>query len=75
MNLKSSVNELGETVTQIFHAISGEKRTFSGIITASIKEGSELKMKTVDGRMLIVNKKNLFITEVFSENKDPRKAN
>lgn len=67
MNLKSTVNELGETVTQIFHAVSGEKRTFHGIITASIKEGSELKMRTKDGRMLIVNKKNLFITEVFSE--------
>jgi hypothetical protein len=67
MNLKSSVNEIGETVTQIFHFRDGSKRTFSGIIPTTIKDGSFTKMKTKDGRMLLINPDNVNIIEVFKE--------
>jgi len=67
MNLKSSVHSIGEVTTQIFHFVGGEKRTFEGLITDSIKEGEMTKIKTDDGRMLIINKKNLLLTEVFKK--------
>jgi hypothetical protein len=37
MNLKSTVNQQGEIVTQIIHFVGGEKRTFHGIVSESIK--------------------------------------
>lgn len=70
INLKSSVTALGKKTTQVFHAVSGVKATYSGILTESIKEGEMLKMMCEDGRMLIINKANLFFTEVFPENED-----
>jgi hypothetical protein len=32
-----------------------------------MKEGEMLKLKLKDGRMLIINKSNLLMTEVFAE--------
>jgi len=65
-NLKSTVNNIGETTTQIFHFMGGEVRTFSGIVSKEIKDGRFLKLITTDGRMLIINTRNLLMTEVFS---------
>lgn len=70
INLKSSINNISQTTTQIFHFVGGEKRTFHGIISSEIKEGEMLKLKLIDGRLLIINKKNLLMTEVFSESID-----
>jgi hypothetical protein len=67
MNLKSSVNEMGETVTQIIHFSGGNKLTFNGIIPATIKQGEFTKMKTKDGRLLMVNTDNVDCVEVFKE--------
>lgn len=66
-NLDSSVNEIGEVTTQIFHCITGKKRTFTGLLTESIKEGSHLKIKRKNGSYLIINIENTWITEVFPE--------
>lgn len=67
MNLQSTVNNIGKTTTQIFHFVGGEIRTFHGILSEEIKDGRFLKLKTKDGRMLIINWKNILMTEVFAE--------
>lgn len=66
-NLKSSVNQMGEVVTQIFHFKDGQKRTFNDILPATIKEGSFCKMELTDGRMLLVNPDNVNLIEVFKQ--------
>jgi len=65
MNLKSSVNEMGETVTQIFHFKDGQKKTIDGIITSSIKESTFTQFKTTDGRKIYINPNNVNLFEVF----------
>lgn len=67
MNLQSSVNKLGKNVTQIIHFTGGNKRTFQGIITETIKDGSFTKMMLVDGRMLMINSNNVDCIEVLKE--------
>jgi len=66
-NLKSSVEKMGKYVTQILHFQNGNKRTFSGIDTTTIKDGSFTKMDMKDGRMLLVNSRNVDVIEVFRE--------
>jgi len=66
-NLHSTVNTMGKTVTQIIHFSNGNKRTFSGIIAESIKQGEFTKMKLVDGRMLMINTINVDCIEIFDE--------
>lgn len=67
MNLRSSVNEIGETTTQILHFIYDSKRTLPGVISSRIKEGEFVKLYLQDGRMILVNKKNILMVEVFNE--------
>ena len=66
-NLHSTISSLGKTVTQIIHFSNGNKRTFSGIITETIKPGEFTKMTLKDGRMLMVNTANVDCIEVFDE--------
>ena len=67
MDLQSSVKSQGESVTQIIHFINGEKRTFENIQTSSIKQGQFTKLITSDGRMIMINDKNVLCIEVFPE--------
>lgn len=67
MNLKSTVNKVGNYVTQIIHFSGGNKRTFENIDTKTIKQGEFTKMMTKDGRMLLVNTENVDLIEVFYE--------
>jgi hypothetical protein len=67
MDLKSTIKEQGKVVTQIIHFIGGEKRTFHGIISESIKQGQFTKFKTVDGTMICINDKNVLCIEIFNE--------
>jgi hypothetical protein len=69
-NLHSSINSMGKTVTQIIHFSNGNKRTFTGIMTETIKQGEFTKMQLVDGRMLMVNTANVDCIEVFDESID-----
>ena len=66
-SLKSSIESVGKTATQIIHFKNGNKRTFSGILTASIKQGEFTKMDLVDGRKLLINTSNVDMVEVFKE--------
>ena len=67
MDLESTVKSQGRVVTQIIHFINGEKRTFEHIDTASIKQGQFTKINTLDGRLIMINDKNVLCIEVFSE--------
>jgi len=69
-NLHSTINSMGKTVTQIIHFSNGNKRTFSGIVSESIKQGEFTKMNLRDGRMLLVNTANVDCIEVFDESID-----
>ena len=66
-NLKSTVNEQGETVTQIIHFVNGVKRTYHGILSESIKQGQFTKMKCKDGTMIMIYDTNVLCIEIFSE--------
>lgn len=66
-NLNSSVTCQGKSVTQIIHFIGGEKRTFNGIMSESIKQGQFTKFLKMDGSMVLVNDKNVLCIEVFKE--------
>ncbi len=67
MDLQSSIKSQGEYVTQIIHFIGGEKRTFENIKPTTIKQGQFTKLSTKDGRMILINDKNVLCIEVFSE--------
>ena len=73
-NLKSSISTnyflKSESVTQIIHFKDGVKRTFSGILPDTLKQGQYTKMPTVDGRMLMVNDDNVLCIEVFAEGEE-----
>jgi len=68
MNLKSSINSQGKTVTQIIHFVGDVKRTYHGIISESVKQGQFTKLKCTDGTMLLINDKNVLCIEIFPEN-------
>lgn len=65
MDLKSSVAQKGKVVSQIITATSGVKKTIHGIKTDTIEQGQFTKFKTEDGRMILINDKNVFCIEVF----------
>ena len=68
IDLKSSVKEQGEYVTQIIHFVGGEKRTYDGIKSDSIRQGQFTKFKCRNGAMVMINDKNVLMIEVFPEN-------
>jgi hypothetical protein len=67
VDLQSSIKKKGSHVTQIIHFIGGEKRTFEGVVTNVVKQGQFTKLTTEDGRMVLVNDKNVLCIEIFSE--------
>jgi hypothetical protein len=66
-NLQSSLNEIGEIVTQIFHFRDGTKKTFDKLILKSVKEGKFTKIKRTNGSVLSVNPDNVNCFETFSD--------
>ena len=66
-DLQSSIKKQGKIVTQIIHFVGGEKRTFENIRSEYIKQGQFTKLTTEDGRMILINDKNVLCIEVFSE--------
>jgi hypothetical protein len=69
MDLQSSVKKQGKYVTQIIHFVGGEKRTFEDIEASVIKQGQFTKLATADGRMIMINDKNVLCIEVFPQTK------
>jgi hypothetical protein len=67
LNLKSSTTTKGRYVSQILHFINGEKRTFHNIDTHSIQQGQFTKFHCSDGRMILINDKNILCIEVITE--------
>jgi len=67
MDLKSTVSERGEFVTQILHFVGGEKRTFHNVKSKTIKQGQFTKFETLDGRLVMVNDKNILCIEIINE--------
>ena len=66
-SLKSSVERLGDKVTQIIHFSQGNKRTLNGVLTKTIKQGEMTKFELSDGRMILINQDNVDLVEVFKE--------
>lgn len=70
VDLKSSVTEVvGQLTTQIIHFVGGEKRTFTDVLSESIRQGQFTKFKQQDGTWIMVNDKNVLCIEVFKQNK------
>jgi len=67
LNLQSSVNQQGKKVTQIIHFIGGIKRTYTGVLTETIKQGQFTKMVLENGSMLMVNDSNVLCVEIYTE--------
>jgi hypothetical protein len=66
-DLQSSIKKQGKYVTQIIHFVGGEKRTFETIDSEYIKQGQFTKLISKDGRMILINDKNVLCIEVFQE--------
>ena len=69
-DLQSSVRQQGKYVTQIFHFVGGEKRTYDGIEVESIRQGQFTKFKCKNGAMVMINDKNVLMIEVFQDDND-----
>lgn len=67
IDLKSSLSEVSRYVTQIIHFKGGEKRTFHGVDTKSIKQGQFTKFNLKNGSIVMVNDKNVLCIEIFKE--------
>jgi hypothetical protein len=67
MSLSSSVEQMGPKVTQIIHFIGGDKKTFKNILTNTIEQGQFTKFRCKDGKMVLINDKNVLAIEVFDE--------
>ena len=67
VSLKSSIIAKGRYVSQILHFVGGEKRTFNNVDTHSIKQGQFTKFETKDGRLVMVNDKNILCIEIITE--------
>ena len=67
VNLCSSLNKLGPTVSQIIHFVGGEKRTFTNVLTESIKQGQFTKFQCKDGTVIMINDKTVLCIEVYTE--------
>ena len=68
-DLKSSVAEVGDYVTQIIHFVGGEKRTYHNIDSKSIRQGQFTKFRQKDGTWIMINDNNVLCIEVFKEEK------
>lgn len=70
MNLKSNVNQLGKTVTQILYNVNGEKKTIHGVITESIEQSQFTRFDTTKGSRFMVNDKLVWLIEVIPEDEN-----
>lgn len=65
-NLESTAARKGAIVDQIVTCVSGVKKTFRGVKTETIEQGQFTKFETIDGRLIMINDRNVFYIEVFS---------
>tara|TARA_A100001391_G_scaffold48900_1_gene29391 strand:- start:2101 stop:2343 length:243 start_codon:yes stop_codon:yes gene_type:complete len=69
-DLQSSIKQQGKYVTQIFHFVGGEKRTYDGIEVESIRQGQFTKFRCRNGALVLINDKNILMIEVFEDKED-----
>ena len=69
-NLLSSTSQQGKSVTQIVHFRDGAKKTFEGVKTDTIRQGQFTQFMLEDGRMIMVNDKNVNCLEVFGKQEE-----
>jgi hypothetical protein len=67
MDLESSTKKQGKFITQIIHFVGGEKRTFENVKSNCIKQGQFTKLETTEGRLIMINDKNVLCIEVFKQ--------
>ena len=67
VDLNSSVKQVGKHVTQCIHFVGGEKRTFNGVISSSLKQGQFTKLECKNGVTLMINDENILMVEIFIE--------
>ena len=73
VDLKSSTQKKGKVVTQIITFEGGIKKTVRGVITTSIAQGQFTKFETTDGRLVMINDKNVLCVEVFNQDETKRR--
>jgi hypothetical protein len=66
-DLKSSVADKGETVTQYILFSNGNEKTYGGILTDSIRQSQFTRFDTVDGKRVYINTANVDAFEVHPE--------
>lgn len=67
VDLNSVVMEKGKMVTQVVNFIHGTKATFPHVNSGSIKQGQFTHFETADGRLILINEKNVLYVEVIKE--------
>lgn len=65
-SMKSSVENVGKIVDQIIIFKGGIKKTIRNIKSETIEQGEMTKFYTVDGKMVLVNTRNVLMVEVFN---------
>ena len=65
MDLKSTIAKQGKYVTQVIHYIHGEKKTIFNIDTETIIQGEFTKFWDKEGRLYLINPKNVLMIEVL----------
>ncbi len=78
IDLKSSVGDKyftkndntsfsSKEITQIIHFKDGQKRTITGILSETIRQGQFTKFKLKDGSMVMINDYNVNMIEIFKK--------
>jgi len=65
-SLKSSVEKKGKIVDKIITFSGGNKKTFRKVKTETIEQSQFTKFETEDGRLVMVNDKNVDFIEIFT---------
>ena len=71
----SSVEEIGEYVTQIIVFASGNKKTFTNVKTNTIKQGEFTQFELKNGSRIYINTKNVDFFEVIKDDKETTMKN
>lgn len=64
---RNSIKTKGKRVTEIITFKGGYKTTFKNIYTKSIEQGRFTHFETEDGRMVLVNDRNVLCVEVLKQ--------
>jgi hypothetical protein len=66
-DLKSSVSDKGNNVTQYIQFSGGNEKTYSGIISSTIRQSQFTRFDCTDGKRVYINTANVDLFEVFEE--------